>query len=139
MPIGWTGDDRRVRRITTDQAGARADSLGGRAPFLWDNYPVNDAVMADRLFLGPLRGPGLRSGRGLLGLRRQPDGAAEVVEAPAGVDRRHTCAATTPKRAWAVDVGDLRPLAEACDGALPQRLVRALVAEADVPAWATPA
>jgi hyaluronoglucosaminidase len=28
---------------------------------LWDNYPVNDAVMADRLFMGPLRGrePGL--------------------------------------------------------------------------------
>ena len=28
---------------------------------LWDNYPVNDAVMVDRLFVGPLRGrePGL--------------------------------------------------------------------------------
>ncbi|MEQ1786713.1 MAG: beta-N-acetylglucosaminidase domain-containing protein [Acidimicrobiales bacterium] len=42
-------------------ATARAASLGGRAPLLWDNFPVNDAVMGDRLFVGPLRGrePGL--------------------------------------------------------------------------------
>ena len=48
-------------RITAAEARGSADSLGGRPPLLWDNYPVNDAMMADRLFLGPLRGrdPGL--------------------------------------------------------------------------------
>ena len=61
-PIGWTGPTGRVRRDhrrPTPRPGPTR-SAGG-APLLWDNYPVNDAVMADRLFLGPLRGrePGL--------------------------------------------------------------------------------
>ncbi len=61
VPIGWTGRAVVNDRITVADAGARGESLGGRPPLLWDNYPVNDAVMGDRLFLGPLRGrePGL--------------------------------------------------------------------------------
>ena len=61
--------------------------------------------MADRLFLGPLRGrePGLAER--VLGLPRQPDGAADGVEAAAGVDRRARCAATTPTSAWAAGRG----------------------------------
>jgi hypothetical protein len=56
VPIGWTGRAVVNDTITAADARARAESLGGRKPLLWDNYPVNDAVMADRLFLGPLRG-----------------------------------------------------------------------------------
>ena len=61
VPIGWTGRAVVNDSITVADAQARADSLGGRPPLLWDNYPVNDAVMGDRLFVGPLRGrePGL--------------------------------------------------------------------------------
>lgn len=61
VPIGWTGRAVLNDTITVADARARADSLGGRPPMLWDNYPVNDAVMVDRLFVGPLRGrePGL--------------------------------------------------------------------------------
>lgn len=61
VPIAWTGRAVVNDTITVADADARAASLGGRPPLLWDNYPVNDAVMGDRLFVGPLRGrePGL--------------------------------------------------------------------------------
>jgi hypothetical protein len=56
VPIGWTGRAVVNDHISVADAEARADSLGGRPPLLWDNYPVNDGTMADRLFLGPLTG-----------------------------------------------------------------------------------
>ena len=56
VSIGWTGRAVVNDTITVADANARADSLGGRRPLLWDNFPVNDALMRDRLFLGPLRG-----------------------------------------------------------------------------------
>ncbi len=56
VPIAWTGPAVVNDAITIADANARAMALGDRAPLLWDNVPVNDAVMADRLFLGPLRG-----------------------------------------------------------------------------------
>jgi hyaluronoglucosaminidase len=61
VAIGWTGPAVVNDTITVADARARADSLGGRRPWVWDNYPVNDATMGDRLFVGPLRGrePGL--------------------------------------------------------------------------------
>jgi hyaluronoglucosaminidase len=61
VPIAWTGRAVVNDEITVADAEARAASLGGRPPLLWDNYPVNDALMGDRLFVGPLRGrePGL--------------------------------------------------------------------------------
>ncbi len=61
VPVGWTGMSVVNDEITVAQAEQRAAALGGRRPLLWDNYPVNDGPMADRLFLGPLRGrePGL--------------------------------------------------------------------------------
>ncbi len=59
--IAWTGPAVVNDVITVADANARAAALGGRPPLLWDNVPVNDAMMSDRLFLGPLRGrePGL--------------------------------------------------------------------------------
>lgn len=61
VPIAWTGRAVVNDSITRADAEARASSLGGRPPLLWDNVPVNDAMMGDRLFLGPLEGrePGL--------------------------------------------------------------------------------
>ncbi|MGK2950289.1 MAG: beta-N-acetylglucosaminidase domain-containing protein, partial [Acidimicrobiales bacterium] len=61
VPIAWTGRAVVNDAITVTEARTRADSLGGRPPLLWDNVPVNDAMMGDRLFLGPLEGrePGL--------------------------------------------------------------------------------
>jgi hyaluronoglucosaminidase len=56
VAIAWTGRAVVNDRITVADAQARAAALGGRRPLLWDNYPVNDGVMGDRLFVGPLRG-----------------------------------------------------------------------------------
>ncbi len=61
VAVGWTGRAVVNDTITVADAAARSAALGGRPPLVWDNYPVNDGVMADRLFIGPLRGrePGL--------------------------------------------------------------------------------
>jgi len=59
----WTGETVVCDRIEVDHATGRARACGGRAPLLWDNTPVNDAMMRDLLHLGPYAGrsPGLRT------------------------------------------------------------------------------
>jgi len=63
IPIMWTGPTVVTDAITTDDARRRARALRGRPPLLWDNTPVNDAMMRDLLHLGPYSGrdSGLRS------------------------------------------------------------------------------
>lgn len=54
--VGWTGP--MVVNDSIDAAAAEAfsDAVDGRPLLLWDNYPVNDALMTGQLFLHPLRG-----------------------------------------------------------------------------------
>lgn len=124
VPIGWTGQAVVNDHITVDDARARAVALGGRPPLLWDNFPVNDAVMADRLFLGPLRGrpPGLLdvcSGY-LANPMVQPRASllplASVAAFVAGAD---------PELAWETAAADLGWLAfaRACDSDAAHRAV----------------
>ncbi len=54
--VGWTGPLVVNETISAIDAEAFADAVDGRPLLLWDNHPVNDAVMADRLFLLPPRG-----------------------------------------------------------------------------------
>lgn len=54
--IGWTGPFVVNESISAQDAEAFADAVDGRPLLLWDNHPVNDAVMADRLFLMPPAG-----------------------------------------------------------------------------------
>ena len=128
VPIAWTGPNVVCDRIDVDELEARAVALGGRAPFLWDNYPVNDAVMADRLFLGPLRGrdPGLlpRSSGYLANPMVQPRASTLPLASIAAWLR-----GDDPTTAWAADADALgwRTFAEACDGAVPAALVEAVV------------
>ncbi len=126
VPIGWTGRRVVCDRITVAEARARADALGGRAPFVWDNYPVNDGLMADRLFLGPLRGrePGLVevcSGY-VANPMVQPRASMLPLASMAAWARGED-----PVAAWrdtATELGWL-VLAQACDGAHPSELVAA--------------
>jgi hypothetical protein len=122
VPIGWTGDTVVCDRITTVEAHARADSLGGRPPFVWDNYPVNDALMADRLFLGPLRGRDPDLGSACSGYAAnpmvQPQASKPALASIAGYLR-----GDDPVGAWEADVAPLRTFAEACDGSVPRQLV----------------
>lgn len=113
VPIAWTGPAVVNDAITVADAEARATSLGGRPPLLWDNYPVNDAVMGDRLFVGPLRG----REAGLVGVC---DGylANPMVQARASLLPLASIAAflrgDDPAAAWRDTAADLGWLAFAC-------------------------
>lgn len=140
IPIGWTGASVVNDEITANDARARVEALGGRAPLLWDNVPVNDAVMADRLFLGPLRGRASELRELCCGYLANPMVQPRASMLPLA-SIAAWCAGDDAERGWrdAADALGWTTFAEACDGALPQQLVRALVAEADGPAWASPA
>ncbi len=134
VPIGWTGRRVVCDEITVVEAQARAEAVGGRAPFIWDNYPVNDGLMVDRLFLGPLRGR-------QAGLVEASSGyvANPMVQPRASKLPLASMAAWVrgedPSTAWqevAEELGWL-VLAQACDGAEPA----ALVASGDLDALET--
>ena len=133
IAIGWTGPSVVNDQITVDDARRRRDALGGRPPLLWDNWPVNDAVMADRLFLGPLRGrdPGLAdvcTGY-LANPMVQPRANALPLASVAAFLRGED-----PVAAWESEAErlDLRVLAEACDGEVPTALVADVEAGAPI-------
>jgi hypothetical protein len=56
IPIGWTGSGVFAETITGAEARARSACLGGHPVVLWDNFPVNDVVLANSLHLGPFSG-----------------------------------------------------------------------------------
>ena len=139
VPIAWTGSLVVNDRVTTAEARARAGACGGRAPFLWDNYPVNDAIMSDRLFMGPLRGrePGLVDACSgyLANPMVQPRCSLLPLASIAAFLRGED-----PQGAWAAeaDAMGLRVFAEACDGEVPRRLVED-TSTTELEAWLTAA
>lgn len=60
VPIMWTGPRVFSNGISKADAEAFA-AFAGRPVIVWDNFPVNDNILEDDLFLGPYerRGPGL--------------------------------------------------------------------------------
>ena len=56
VDVMWTGPTVCSPAINADDALAWVDALGDHRVLLWDNYPVNDAPMANSLHLGPYRG-----------------------------------------------------------------------------------
>jgi len=136
VPIQWTGMLVVNETITVADAEARAAALGGRKPSLWDNYPVNDGLMSDQLFVGPLRGRDAA-------LLDACDGymANALVQPRAGCLPLASIAAwlrgDDPVRAWQDEADRLgwRVFAEACDGHRPRELVAALAAEDGGLSW----
>lgn len=128
VAVAWTGPTVVCDEITVTQAIGRADAVGGRRPVLWDNYPVNDAIMTDRLFLGPLRGRSPELLDHLAGYVANP-----MVQARPNLLPLASTAAwlqgEDPDDAWASAVDELgwRRFAEACDGTVPRALVADLV------------
>ncbi len=119
VPIAWTGRAVVNDVITVADAEARAAALGGRPPLVWDNYPVNDGIMADRLFLGPLRGRDAGLPAACAGYLANP-----MVQPLASRLPLASIAAwlrgDDPAAAWAETAADLGWLAfaHACDGVL---------------------
>jgi hypothetical protein len=56
MPIGWTGSGVFAETLTGAEARAFRAAVGNHPVVLWDNFPVNDTVLAHNLHLGPLTG-----------------------------------------------------------------------------------
>jgi hypothetical protein len=54
--VMWTGEHVVNDTITADTADARRGVTADRAPLLWDNTPVNDALMTSLLHIGPYIG-----------------------------------------------------------------------------------
>lgn len=61
VDLMWTGPTVCSPTITADDARAWTAALGNRRVVVWDNYPVNDALMTNSLHLGAYAGrdPGL--------------------------------------------------------------------------------
>jgi hyaluronoglucosaminidase len=124
VPIAWTGEAVVNAAITADEATARASALGGRAPLVWDNFPVNDGIMTDRLHLGPLWGREPRlvdTCSGYLANPMMQPRASRLPLASIAAWLR----GDNPLSAWAAEAEamQLRVFAEACDGAVPGALV----------------
>ncbi len=127
VPIGWTGRRVVCAEITVAEARARAEALGGRLPFVWDNYPVNDGLMADRLFLGPLRGREAGLDQVCSGYVANPMVQPHASKLPLA-SLAAFLAGHDPVGAWLEAAGSLRTFAEACDGERPNELVTAALA-----------
>jgi hyaluronoglucosaminidase len=123
--VAWTGRRVVCDEITVAEAQARAAALGGRLPFVWDNYPVNDGLMADQLFLGPLRGREAGLDVVCSGYVANPMVQPSASTLPLASIAAYL-AGGDPVAAWQEAAGPWRTFAEACDGELPRRLVAAV-------------
>jgi hyaluronoglucosaminidase len=128
VPIAWTGDAVVNDSITAAQALVRAASLGDRPPLIWDNYPVNDGIMTDRLHLGPLWGREAKLAERCSGYLANPmvqPSASKLPLASAAAWLR----GEDPLDGWATEAEALgwRVFAEACDGSVPSALVQRAV------------
>jgi len=56
VDLMWTGPTVCSPTITADDARSWAKATNDRRVLVWDNYPVNDALMTNSLHLGPYRG-----------------------------------------------------------------------------------
>jgi hypothetical protein len=125
VPIAWTGDFVVNESISAAQARDRAEALAGRRPLVWDNYPVNDGLMADRLHLGPLWGRdaalAVECSGYLANPMVQPRASLLPLASIAGWLR-----GDDPIEAWLAeaDARGWRTFAEACDGSVPMALVQ---------------
>ena len=128
VPIAWTGRAVVNSSITVDDATARAAALGGRPPLVWDNYPVNDGLMTERLHIGPLWGRDTALADVCAGYLANPMMQPKASLLPlASIGA--WLAGGDPVRAWAseADAMGIRVFAEACDGSVPQSLVERAV------------
>lgn len=125
VPLGWTGRYVVNPTITAADARARAE-VTGAAPLLWDNTPVNDALMARHLFTGPLRGrePGLLEH--LSGYLANPMVQARA-SLPALLSAAAWCRGEDPEAAWQRQLGEHAVFFDGCDGAAPAALAERVV------------
>lgn len=128
VEVAWTGRHVVNDTITAADALAWSEVMEGRRPLLWDNTPVNDAVMSDSLNTGPLRGRDPELVDHISGYLANP-----MVQARASLPALRSAGAwlqgQDPVAAWRDALGGARVLAEGCDGEVPSRLCDAALAD----------
>lgn len=128
VDVAWTGRYVVNDSITAADALAWSEAMDGRRPLLWDNTPVNDAIMSDSLNTGPLRGRDPELVHHISGYLANP-----MVQARASLPALRSAAAWLeggdPVAAWRHSLGRARVLAEGCDGEVPARLCDAALAD----------
>jgi hyaluronoglucosaminidase len=139
VTIGWTGRYVVNDTIEAAEAAAWSTAMSGRKPLLWDNTPVNDVLMAQHLFTGPLRGRDPSLPAVLSGYLANPMVQARASR-PALLSAAAWLRGDDPISAWQDAVGDDRVLMEGCDGQAPALLAAAAVAgdtsaAAELEAW----
>lgn len=133
VPIGWTGPGVLSSQITMDDLRARRTSVAGRALALWDNYPVNDVVLANSLHLGPLTGrdpalPAALAGY-VLNPMRQP--YASLVALATAADYLRDPERYDPEASWEAALAALDP-----GGGLAVLAAQTRSSVLDAPGWA---
>jgi hyaluronoglucosaminidase len=81
VPIMWTGPAVFSEHLRVADARAMRDYVG-RPLWVWDNYPVNDALVMNELFLGPYAGREAGLGSALDGVLVNPMLQAEATKIP---------------------------------------------------------
>jgi hyaluronoglucosaminidase len=149
VDLMWTGPTVCSPTITVDDAKGWAEAVGDHRVIVWDNYPVNDALMTKSLHLGPYRGraAGLAAVVGGVLCNPMTQPRASLVALATAMDFLRAPDEYNEDESWPRAIGDvggdeLRPLARACaDGPLSApdhldlaRRVDALAAVIDTPA-----
>ena len=114
VEVMWTGTHVVNDRITGADAAARRAACAGRAPLLWDNTPVNDAMMSEALHLGPYHGRGAELREQVSGVLVNPMTFARA-SLPTVASAMAWCRGDDPLTAWdrEIDRRGWRRLAEA--------------------------
>lgn len=114
VSVMWTGRHVVTPSISLADLEARSAACGGRPPLVWDNIPVNDAMMRNHLHIGPFAGRAPHAAAASAGWLLNP-----MISMRASLPTvRSACAwwnGDDAREAWAheVDAQGLRLLAEA--------------------------
>ena len=81
IDIFYSGPDVCSAEIGPEEVGKFSKALG-RAPLLWDNYPVNDLAMRPYMHIGPLRGRDAKLYESVRGIVVNPMLQAEASKIP---------------------------------------------------------
>lgn len=110
--VGWTGTAVVPATITAEQARLRRGCLRDRRLVLWDNYPVNDAILSSNLHLGPFTGRAADLGEALGGghlLNPMTQPHASLVALGTAAAYFADPAAYDPEAAWRATLAELAP------------------------------
>jgi hypothetical protein len=125
--IAWTGPAVVCAEINAPEVEQWTEHTG-RRPLLWDNVPVNDMLLADRLFPGPLRGRPADVAPLLSGYLANPMIQARA-SIPALVSAAEWFRGSDPEAVWEQAIGDARVFAQSCGEHHTRALVDAALAD----------